>query len=143
MNINKYMTASMDNRPFMIRRVYVPSTSTAIAPQVVRCTWEPINTANLSSRPKSHTRSWTAPRSRLCTSTAKEHLRTNVDGDSYMIPSSFATANELRESDAHLFNCILMDGRSSQDRRKFYFDKLAGKNGIIRKMYNRSRPTNM
>ena len=60
-----------------------------------------------------------------------------------MIPSGFTTADELSESDAHLFNRMLMDGRrNSQDMMNFCFDNVAGKNGIIREMYNGSRPTN-
>ena len=50
----------------------------------------------------------------------KGHLRTKEDGDAYIIPSGYATADELSESDAHLFNRMLMDGRrNSQDMMNF------------------------
>ena len=70
----------------------------------------------------------------------KVRVRTNVDGDTYMIPSGFTMAGELRELGAHLLNGMLMNRkRSLQDMMNFCFSKITGKNGIMRKMCNGSR----
>ncbi len=131
-----------NEKAFTMKRVFMPSTSTVVAPQVVRCVWSPINIANLSAKAMTH-EELDSVKGCITHEHCKGHLRTNADGTAYMIPSGFATADELRESEPHVFNRMLMDGRkSTQDMMNFCFDKVSGKNGIMRKMCNGSRPTN-
>lgn len=114
----------------------------AHGPGVVRCCWRPINVANLCAFVMTHEE---LDRVKGCDAhkNCKGHLRTNLDGSAYMIPSGFATSDELRESDSHVFNRMLMNARKdAQDIMNFCFDKISSKNGIMRKMCNGSRPTN-
>ncbi|KAL9632965.1 MAG: hypothetical protein Q9164_004978 [Protoblastenia rupestris] len=130
-----------DEKPFTARRVLMPVSSTVVAPQVVRCVWERINVANLSSRAITH-EEMDSVKGCILHNHCKGHLRTSRDGDAYLIPCGFATAGELRESDFHMFNRMVVDGRkSSEDLMNFCFDKVSGKNGIMGKMCNGCRPT--
>lgn len=140
--MDAYLDVDKDETPFQIQRVYLPNRSVLYAPSVVSCTWTKITVENLYS--KSITKQELSE-GRACTRHrgCKGHLRTNEDGSTYMIPSGFATGDELVESDSHMINRMVMDGRrNSDDMRDFCFSKISGKNGILRKMCNGTRPTN-
>ena len=117
----------LDERAFVMRRVLMPTSSIVVAPQVVRCVWCPVDVSKLYSKAMTYEE---LNSTKGCNDHAgrKGHLRTSPDRETYTIPSGFATADELRESESHVINRMAMDGRkTAADMMAFCFDKVSGK----------------
>ena len=68
-----------NERRFTARRVLMPSSSTITAPQVVRCSWQTVNTSNLLSKPMTYEELHS---NKSCSSHphCKGHLRSDMNG---------------------------------------------------------------
>jgi len=143
-NISMQMITSAydDERPFTATRVIKPGSSTVTAPRVVSCYWSPIKKENLHA-PTMTMEELNASLGCTKHKRCKGHLRMDPTGSVYMIPQGFAVGDELRHSDAHVMNKMVMEGKKGiADMSTFCFGRISGKRGILRKGCNGTRPTN-
>ncbi len=131
-----------DERPFVIKRIARSGSRADDLPLLVSCKWSELKIENMSI--------FTAKPEEMATvkgcsvhKGCKGHHMINADGDVYMIPYGFASGDELRYSDAHALNIAIYSGVKTADEIADYcFDRIKGKNGILRKHCNSTRPTN-
>ena len=61
----------------------------------------------------------------------------------FMIPSGFATEDELKYSDgASMISAVNIGVKNADEMADYCYDRIRGKGGTSRKHYNSSRPTN-
>ena len=129
-------------RPFVITRVAKPGSSISKAPLVVSCNWTELKMENVFTFTcKSEDLLMVAgcPVHRLC----KGHHMMDQNRTAYMIPFGFATGDELRYSDAAAINASVCSGdKGAIDVANYCFDRIRGKNGVLRKKLNSTRPSN-
>jgi hypothetical protein len=134
----------LDDRPLTFRRVIVPGKSTVNAPKIVSCEWFEIKRENLdvqmvATDDLDKFKSCDRHENVRC----KGHLCKSSINGAYMIPNGFANGDELRQSNAFITNKMVVEGRKGpDDMMKFCNERIAGKNGLLRKSCNGSRPTN-
>ncbi|KAK5162655.1 uncharacterized protein LTR77_011261 [Saxophila tyrrhenica] len=129
-------------RPFTIERVARAGSRGDDLPLLVSCKWTELKIENMSIfTPRAEHMGVVkgCPVHKNC----KGHHMINPDGDVYMIPYGFASGDELRYSDAHALNTAIYSGTKTTDEIATYcFERIKGKNGILRKHCNSTRPTN-
>ncbi|KAH7001766.1 hypothetical protein B0J12DRAFT_692613 [Macrophomina phaseolina] len=131
-----------DERVHKAKRVVVPGRMVTVAPSVVKCVWTKLKVENLLVH--------TATIEHMSTNTncwmhknCDGHLVVNPETETYLIPYAFATGSEIKFSDGYMINRAAMVGEKGRDEMTdFCFSRIAGKNGILRKGCNGSRPTN-
>ena len=138
------MSVYLDDRPLTFKRIVVPGRSIVNAPKVVRCEWFEIDPKDLdaetvTSEDLGKFKACERHEDKKC----KGHLTRSAVNGTYLIPNGFAMGDELRQSNAFITNKMVAEGRKdSEDMMKFCYDRISGKNGLLRKSCNGSRPTN-
>ncbi|KAI1291208.1 hypothetical protein F5Y03DRAFT_44989 [Xylaria venustula] len=130
------------NRPNPVNRIVRPGHIVTNSPRVVRCVWTKVNTDNLNAIPAT-LEQMESSKGCWMHKGCKGHLTIDVDTGTYMIPYGYASGDELIQSDGFVMNKAVLSGdKSMSDMADFCFKRLAGKNGILRKACNGTRPTN-
>ena len=133
-------------KPFTIRRLARVGSSYCSAPPVILCEWTKLKVQNVSvfvARGEQLLNVTGCPVSNDAHEHCKGHHIMNPDRDVYMIPHGFASGDELKYSDTAAMNRAIYEGnKSANDVMKYCYDRIRGKNGILRKSCNSTRPTN-
>jgi hypothetical protein len=128
--------------PFVIKRIAKPGSKGDDLPLLVSCKWTELKVENVAvfiAKPEEMVSVKGCPVHKGC----KGHHIINPNEDVYMIPHGFASGDELRYSDAAALNMAICNGtKTAEEVAAYCFDRIKGKNGILRKHCNSTRPTN-
>ncbi|MCJ1472490.1 hypothetical protein MMC13_001138 [Lambiella insularis] len=121
----------------------MPGSSSSDVPSTVSCMWSELKIPNMSifrSNPEDLAIFTDCTMRKGC----KGHYMMDKDENAFMIPYGFAAGDELRYTDGASMNIAISNGDKTQEEVADYcFGRIKRKNGLMRKMCNSTRPTNI
>ncbi|KAM3497494.1 hypothetical protein MY10362_009155 [Beauveria mimosiformis] len=133
---------TVDHEPYIIKRKIRDGAIIRGIPMVVKCVWTPLNVKNLITKTATLE---DVQRNRPCDvhpyCMGPQYINANTGA--FLITNGFAKKDEIISSDSNILNQGLVNGdRIPADAAKHCYDKIATKNGILRKQNNGCRPLN-